>query len=209
MYRLKVPCRARWVLLIAAIALTAGAVPAGAWFSASTSLTYTITTGTWDNDTDNDDPEESDTTSKVWVCKLVDQPGQPRLSQGKNPIRVNASSTSDGRFSDDHGSPVVEEGFDCEELNLDDWPPPRDGPDPGPEGSGPADGDPEQGSSGDHPTEEQAGNGANSDSPEHHDEHPDHEERVDLDDAAPGPDSPAEDDVDPQQPDESDVGHGE
>ncbi len=88
----------------------AGGAAAGAWFSASASRTYTITTGTWDNDAEDGDPEEPDTSSKVWGCKLVGPPGQPQLSRGENPIRVVASSTSDGRFSDGHGSPVVEEG---------------------------------------------------------------------------------------------------
>lgn len=55
----------------------------------------------------------------VWVCKLVGPPGNPQLQPGENPIQVSASATTDGKFNDAHGSPVVPAGTDCDDV----WPP--------------------------------------------------------------------------------------
>ena len=55
MSRLHIPRQTRWALLIAAALLALLALPAGAWFSTSTSLTYTITTGQWDDEADDDE----------------------------------------------------------------------------------------------------------------------------------------------------------
>jgi hypothetical protein len=58
----------------------------------------------------------SGSTDKIWVCKLVGPPDDPRVAEGTNPIQVSADSVdADDAFSDAHPSYVVEDGeIECE-----------------------------------------------------------------------------------------------
>lgn len=51
---------------------------------------------------------------KVWVCKMVGTPDNPRLAPGKNPIHVSVNSVdAHNGFSDAHPSYIVDEGAEC------------------------------------------------------------------------------------------------
>ena len=51
---------------------------------------------------------------KVWVCKMVGPPDNPRLAPGENPIHVSVNSLdAQNGFSDAHPSYVVDEGAEC------------------------------------------------------------------------------------------------
>lgn len=105
----------RLLLLTVIVALCASVVasPALAYFSTlGGSVTYSITTA------ERLDPDEG----QVWVCKLTGPPDEPRLARGENPIEVAPEAITDDHLNDQHHSPVVEEGTDCDEV----WPPDED-----------------------------------------------------------------------------------
>ncbi len=88
------------MLLVALAALSVGV--ATAQWSDSETITYEITAaGDF-----ADEPEE-----KVWVCKLVGPPHDPKVKKGENPIHVSVNSIdAEEGFSDAHPSYVVEHG---------------------------------------------------------------------------------------------------
>lgn len=74
---------------------------ANAWMSGSQSVRFEITAADFD--------QPDDTGGKVWVCKLIGPPDEPRVKPGKNPIHVSiASLDAEQAFSDAHPSYVVE-----------------------------------------------------------------------------------------------------
>lgn len=99
--------------VIVALVGSVVASPALAYFSTlGGSVTYSITTA------ERFDPDED----RVWVCKLTGPPDEPRLARGENPIEVAPEATTDDHLNDQHGSPVVDEDTDCDEV----WPPDED-----------------------------------------------------------------------------------
>lgn len=97
-------------LLASILALTLAGLTIGtatAWLSDSETITYEISAAS----DFGDEPVE-----KVWVCKLVGPPDEPKVKEGDNPIHVSADSIeAEEAFSDTHPSYVVESGdVECE-----------------------------------------------------------------------------------------------
>lgn len=93
------------ILVLTLAGLSIGA--ATAWLSDSETITYEISAASDFSGV----PDE-----KVWVCKLVGPPHDPKVKEGGNPIHVEADSVEAREaFSDTHPSYVVESGdVECE-----------------------------------------------------------------------------------------------
>lgn len=101
----------RALVMVIVLGLAAVTIPAAfAYFSEVGTFRYTITAA---HDFGGDD--DGDQEEKVWVCKVVGHPEDPRLKEGKNPIRVGVDSADarDG-FSDEHPSFIVDGHMECE-----------------------------------------------------------------------------------------------
>ena len=103
--------RRRFALALIVVGLAALSIPtAFGYFSDSATINYSITAA------DKFDGGER----FVWVCKVIGEEGNYRLSPGKNPIKVSVDALDeDGEFPDAQPSYLVGEGETCT------WP--RDG----------------------------------------------------------------------------------
>ena len=93
--------RNRFLASLVTVALAALSIgTATAWFSDSATIRFEISAADDFGGSDGD---------KVWVCKLIGPPDDPRVKAGKNPIHVSVNSVdADEGFSDAHPSYVVE-----------------------------------------------------------------------------------------------------
>lgn len=95
----------RWRLLVGILALSLAGLTIGAaaaWLSDSETITYEINAASDFGDA---------SVEKVWVCKLIGPPHDPKVKEGDNPIHVSADSNdAQETFSDSHPSYVVEDG---------------------------------------------------------------------------------------------------